>query len=676
MEQKLFTGDFFPYGTHYFRYPTPQESEWETDFAELARQKYTHVQFRPQWRQHERIRGKYEWDQLDRLFELAQKYGMKVVLQVMHETAPDWVYTELHGHRIGFSGIPLEPNSTSAFYVGGWLPCFDNPEVAKAAYEFSYQLANRYKDHPALWFFSAWNEPRSRPAGECRCQHSIQSYRDYLKERYGTIEALNEAFGKAWTSFDTILPAATYSDFTELYLWRQWAEHSVAHRVRVSYEGLKAGAPEKAAMTHVGVSSVIQDPVSDTSNDVLNAKQVDFYGCSYIVYLNPKDLTEHSFPLYQCAWMRCVDKNYWVWEFYANHGRWCKNAAPAWLEQMLLMAFSSGCKGLTFWQYRSERYGEESNGWGMRNIDGSSTPRSDVCDKISHFAATLGREFSDMETGKSKVALLYHRNNYLLSRIQTICLAKMEDLWMEYDFDARKGLLNAFTMYLCLGNAPDFVTETDDFSGYDILHVSAVEMMDDALADRMRDYCRNGGTLIISHPFASRDYRTWVTPDRPSCGLQDLTGCREGLRQVIEEEDDPTANYSGLTIRSGSFMTELIPDGGTVLANWNSFPGAAIVEHSYGKGNVITCGASPELGWNKDINDDNLKLLGTFLKQKGIPVSENPMIWQLNRGDYQFIFNPGTGPQPFNAENGTIVHSCNYQKGMLGDHGSIVLKLK
>lgn len=675
MDHKTFTGNFFPYGTHYFRYPTPLESEWETDFAEIKRQKYTHVQFRPQWRQHERIRGKYEWDQLDRLFELAQKYELKVVLQVMHETAPDWVYTELHGHRIGFDGVPLEPNSTSAFYVGGWLPCFDNPEVAKAAYEFSYQLADRYKDHPALWFFSAWNEPRSRPAGECRCPHSIQSYRDYLKERYGTIEALNEAYGKAWTSFDTIFPAATYSDYTELYLWRQWAEHSVANRIKISYDGLKAAAPDKAVMTHVGVSSVMQDPVSDTSNDILNASMVDFYGCSFITTLCPKDLNDLSRPLYQCAWMRCVDKNYWVWEFYANNGRWCKTAKPEWMEQMLLMALAGGCKGITHWQYRSERYGEETNGWGMRNVDGSSTPRSDVCDRISHFAATLGREFSDMETEKGKVALLYHRNNYLLSRIEIICLAKISELWMEYDFAARVGLMNAFSMYQCLGNSPDFVTENDDFSGYNVLHLSSVEMMDNALANRLREFCRNGGTLIISYPFASHDYRTWVTPDRPSCGLQELTGCREGLRQIIEDDDDPCVTFGDLTVRSGKWMTELIPDGGTVLANWNHFPGAAIVEHSYGKGKVITCGVSLELGWNNSPDDSNLKLLGTFLKQAGLPVAENPMIWQIQRGNYRFVFNPGLDPQPFQTEKGTVILSCNYQKGVLGSHGSLVLKL-
>ena len=171
---------FFPYGTQYYRAPTPLPEEWAEDLREIARCHYTHVQFRPQWRWHERIRGKYCWDDLDRLCDLAHRNGLRVIIKSMLETAPDWVFNELDGFRIGFHHRPIEPISHAAFYVGGWLPCFDNPQVRQAAFEFNRHLAERYKDHPALWFFNAWNEPRSRPLGECHCSHSVASYRKWL----------------------------------------------------------------------------------------------------------------------------------------------------------------------------------------------------------------------------------------------------------------------------------------------------------------------------------------------------------------------------------------------------------------------------------------------------------------------------------------------------------------
>ncbi|MBI4024780.1 MAG: beta-galactosidase [Verrucomicrobia bacterium] len=71
-----------------------------------------------------------------------------------------------------------------------------------------------YHCHPALWFYDAWNEPVSRPLGQCQCPHSVASYRAWLKQRYGSIVGLNEAWGKAWTSFDTIhLPVAPRSEW-------------------------------------------------------------------------------------------------------------------------------------------------------------------------------------------------------------------------------------------------------------------------------------------------------------------------------------------------------------------------------------------------------------------------------------------------------------------------------
>ena len=112
--------DFFPFGAQYHRAPTPLESEWDGDLAEIAAKGYTHVQFRPQWRCHERIRGQYDFAELDRLFAVAQKHNLRVIVKPQLETAPDWVFTELGGSRMGFGGQSLPPIAHAAFYVGGW----------------------------------------------------------------------------------------------------------------------------------------------------------------------------------------------------------------------------------------------------------------------------------------------------------------------------------------------------------------------------------------------------------------------------------------------------------------------------------------------------------------------------------------------------------------------------
>ncbi|MBI4024779.1 MAG: beta-galactosidase [Verrucomicrobia bacterium] len=128
--------DFFPYGTQYHRAPTPLPDEWKADLREIARAGYTHVQLRPQWRWHERRCGQCAWDDLDRLFDLAQSNKLRVVLKPMLETAPDWFFDELGGTRIGFNGVPIGPFAYGAYYVGGWWPCFDHPQVVATASTF------------------------------------------------------------------------------------------------------------------------------------------------------------------------------------------------------------------------------------------------------------------------------------------------------------------------------------------------------------------------------------------------------------------------------------------------------------------------------------------------------------------------------------------------------------
>ncbi len=53
--------DFYPYGVQYYRAPTPLPEEWEADLDEIARIGYTHVQYRPQWRWHQKVLKKRPW---------------------------------------------------------------------------------------------------------------------------------------------------------------------------------------------------------------------------------------------------------------------------------------------------------------------------------------------------------------------------------------------------------------------------------------------------------------------------------------------------------------------------------------------------------------------------------------------------------------------------------------
>lgn len=677
--------DFFPYGTQYHRAPTPISSEWEEDFAAMQKAGYTHVQFRPQWRCHERIRGQYDFVELHQLCDLALKYQLKVIIKTQLECAPDWVFEDLEGTRIGFHGQKLSPIAHGAFYVGGWWPCFDSPAVQQAAFEFNQHLASEFKDHEALWFFNAWNEPRSRPMGDCQCLHSQKSYQEWLKNKFGTIENLNNFFGKAWTSFDTVRPPQSYSDYCELYLWRQWAEVAVAAKVRLSYEGLKAGAPDKVVMCHVGFSSVTQDPMCDTSNDILNAEQVDFYGCSYPVSLYPVNwVNEHS-PLYHSAWMRRVDSEFWIQEFYPTYSNWLTPPETSKVTQIVLLGIATGCQGFTFWQYRSERLGEESNCSGIREIDGSPNCRSIELEAIgSDFLAKHGKKLIHSQVKTSPIGLLYHRRNDMLMRLQTMNsdLHEVGTIKGSVEYSYRMALENAMALYQLKGYNAQILTPEDNFDHLKLLHLSAIELIDTTLAIKLEKFVRQGGILVVEYPFGCRDENLWVAPQRPLHNLEKLTGVKEGLRKILSTGKGHNTFAEGICAIGKAWQIELIPSTDDLkIEEYYENGTVKMVKHKYYEGTVFTSGENYSLSWNRQsISDDSTSFIEKILTHANLPINEEPTRWEVTRQSvidtWRFIFNMGQSPVSFQVGDGEEIifsYQSNNQEKQLLPYGAVVI---
>ncbi len=637
--------NFFPYGTQYHRAPTPLECEWNADMTEIAAQGYTHVQFRPQWRCHERIRGQYDFAELDRLLDEAHKHNLRVIVKIQLENAPDWVFTELSGSRIGFNGRTLPPMAHAAFYVGGWYPCFDNPLVTAAAGKFAENLARHVKDHPALWFFNAWNEPRSRPMGQCHCPHSIKSYQDFLREHYHTIENLNAVYGKSWTAFETVFPPHSHSDYVELFLWRQWAGESVARQVEFSAEAIRRGAPGKLVMCHVGMSSLVQDPAWDTSNDLLNCQKVDFYGCSFPIELHPgKDMDFYQ-PVIHSSWLRRVDKNYWCQEFYTNYANFTPEADPNYIEQAIWMAIASGCRGLTFWQYRSERFGEETNGWGMRNMDGSPTARSQRCDLVAGELRRWGNKLAATEVAPQDTAILFDQKNDLLMRIQEMkcTLDGISSISEDRNYSYKQSTMGSAYCLRKVGIGSDFVTSGQSLSSYRLVVVSGVDMLPESAVEELKKYVYNGGHLLIEYPFAGRDEKTWMALQRPAYELHELTGCREAHRLACERGEVKRIVYEdGQCDNAAICRGELQLISGEIKGRWEN-GSAAVIRNVYGRGTVWTCGGNLSAAASGSDGAVHLSvLLQQVLDEVGLQIGDSRLCCMERVSKehiFRFIFN-------------------------------------
>lgn len=132
--------------------------------------------------------GEYDFSFLDEIMDLMAANGLKAVLATPSGAKPQWMaekYPEV---------LRVTADRRRELFGGRHNHCLTSPVYREKVRAINTALAERYKDHPALGLWHVSNEY----GGECHCPLCQQRFREWLKERYGTIEKLNAAW---WNTF-------------------------------------------------------------------------------------------------------------------------------------------------------------------------------------------------------------------------------------------------------------------------------------------------------------------------------------------------------------------------------------------------------------------------------------------------------------------------------------------
>lgn len=153
------------------------------------------------WAKIEPRPGAREFGWLDRLMDLMHTHGIGVVLATPTASPPPWMGAE-HPET-----LPRGEDGSVVWYGSRQQFCASSPVYRRYAASLTEDLAARYADHPALTVWHINNEYCTH----CWCDGTAAHFRRWLRGRYGTVEALNEAWGTAFWSqrYDTweqILP--------------------------------------------------------------------------------------------------------------------------------------------------------------------------------------------------------------------------------------------------------------------------------------------------------------------------------------------------------------------------------------------------------------------------------------------------------------------------------------
>jgi hypothetical protein len=125
----------FLWGAQYYRAPTPDETCWEGDLQKMRDMNFNSVKFWVQWRGSHMEAGRYNFEDLDRLMEIAGKNGLKVTLNTIFDIAPVWLYERYpDAKQVRWDGSIVEPQAVQHRQLGGFAkPSFEGSIPSSAS---------------------------------------------------------------------------------------------------------------------------------------------------------------------------------------------------------------------------------------------------------------------------------------------------------------------------------------------------------------------------------------------------------------------------------------------------------------------------------------------------------------------------------------------------------------
>lgn len=289
------------------RDPQSHREAWRNDLQQIRATGFTAIRCWIDWASAEPREHEYHFETLDVLTDLAHETGLKVIVQVYVDSAPEWVGKKFRdAHYVSIGGEVMPSESAPGY-------CFDHPGVHDAVLALFTALADHMSNKPAFLGFDVRSELR------------VARFREWLKRKYGTLDALNRAWYRRFESWDDVGPnrLSTILSYTDFIDWRFFIVNKLAEDLRARNDAVKRGAPHAIVASHAAAPSLFTSPLSGdgSPDDWRMTPAVDFWGTSFY----PK----HSFPVGRdAAWRGALldftrsstNGSWWVGELQGGFG--------------------------------------------------------------------------------------------------------------------------------------------------------------------------------------------------------------------------------------------------------------------------------------------------------------------------------------------------------------------
>ncbi|MCZ8516131.1 beta-galactosidase [Paenibacillus filicis] len=607
------------------------------------------------WAKMEPSEGRYDFEWLDEAIEILGQKGIKTVLGTPTPTPPIWIIEQnpeilpinLQGQRMGFGGRHHN--------------CQSNEIYRNHIRRFVRVMAKHYKDNPHVIGWQTDNEFGNSHQQLCACDSCRTRFHQWLEQKYGTIDTLNDAWGtvfwsQTYSRFDQIpapLPTPNSHNPSLLLDWKRFCSDLIVDFQKLQIDILREECPEHF-ITHNFMGFF------DKTDYFKLAKDLDFI--SHDQYpMHFRDLriprTTPSHLSMALDLMRGTKQQaFWIMEQLAGPTGWeviSSTPRPGQIRLWTYQSIAHGADTIVYFRWDTCLVGTEQYWHGI--IPHSRIP---------------GRRYAEIKQTIQELAPHMEKFRNSLPEAEVGILFSYDQEWAlqiqphHPDLNYIEHLRSYYKAFFDANVPVDIVSDEEDYSRYKVLVVPLLFLTHPELSKKLYDYVSSGGHLVLSMRTGVKDWNNAVIPKTLPGEFSELLGITiedydclrqfgQGLRWIAEtattEED----------VRIWSDIITL--NGAETLAEYNqdfyaNTPG--ITRNTYKQGLAYYVGT--ELG------PDMMRLfIEELLRGSGVSgMVASPEGVEITRrrgqdGDYMFVINHNSTevglaiPEEWNALVGT-----------------------
>jgi beta-galactosidase len=481
------------------------------------------------WSMLEPAEGQFEFGWLDRVIDNLSKAEIGFVLATPTGAKPNWMaikYPEIRR---------CKPDGTREMQQGRHNHCYTSPVYREKTTIIDSKLAERYGNHPGLVMWHLSNEY----GGECHCPLCKAAFREWLKNRYSTLDALNEAWwARFWSHTFTDWEQIDCMDGSVHGLALDWKRFVTDQTVDFMRHEIAAVRPHSADV-----------PV--TTN------MMGFYtGLNYWRFAPYVDVISwDSYPRFhaeQVEWKTGVStafthdlnrsmkfKPFILMESTPSQQNWTPIAPlkrPGMHVLSSLQAVAHGADSVMYFQWRKSRGScEKFHGAVVDHYHGG-IEKTRVFQDVTDVGVELGRLKAVVgTTTPAEVAIIYDWENRWMIDMESgprnldknhfeTCLEHYEPLWKR-------------------GVPVDVIDMEQDLSKYKLVIAPMLYMVRSGVGEKITKYVEGGGTFVTT-------YLTGYADESDLCFLNGFPGPLREVLGIWAEELDAVPNHKVQTIKA------------------------------------------------------------------------------------------------------------------------------